>query len=51
MAESMIGEFLAGKIIVGPVLLAFVGMYTMMTNGRLLGIVYRERKEQLGWIG
>lgn len=27
-----------------------IGMYAMMVNGRTLGILYREREEELGWI-
>jgi hypothetical protein len=30
--------------------MAIVGSYTLMTNARILGVVYRERKEELGWL-
>lgn len=30
-------------------LLALVGAYTLMANARALGIVYREREDEIGW--
>jgi hypothetical protein len=27
-----------------------VGAYVLMTNARMLGVVYREREEELGWL-
>ena len=50
LIEAAIGWFLSGHLVVGPLVMAVVGMYTMMTNGRILGIVYRERQEELGWL-
>lgn len=34
---------------VEPFVLSIISTYTLMTNARILGVVYRERKEQLGW--
>ena len=50
MAEVFIAALLSGHFIIGSLIMAAVGMYTLMTNGRILGIVYREREEELGWI-
>lgn len=40
----------SGQIIIGHLIMAVVGSYTLMTNARILGIVYRERQEELGWL-
>jgi hypothetical protein len=47
--------FLAGSLhaispILGNVIMCLIGMYTLMANGRTLGIVYRERSEELNWV-
>ena len=38
------------SIIVGHLIMAIVGAYTLMTNARILGVVYRERQDELGWL-
>ena len=48
--ESAIESALSELFIVKFVILAFVGVYTLMTNARILGIVYREHQEELGWL-
>jgi len=48
--ESLIMEFFDGFFIVGTLVAAFLGMYTLMTNGRILGLIYREKEEELGWL-
>jgi hypothetical protein len=50
VAESAIESALSGLFIIKFIILAFVGAYTLMTNARILGIVYRERQEELGWL-
>lgn len=45
-----IEQAMSGRLIVGTVVMAGVGAYTLMTNARLLGIIYREREEEPGWI-
>ncbi len=47
---SMIGDFLSGSLILGTLVMSVVSTYTLMTNARILGVVYRERQEELGWI-
>lgn len=49
-AESAIESALSGLFMIKFIVLAFVGVYTLMTNARILGIVYRERQEELGWL-
>jgi hypothetical protein len=48
--ESIISKALAGSFIVGPLVMSIVSIYIMMTNARLLGVVYRERQEEFGWL-
>jgi hypothetical protein len=45
----MIGEALKGNIITGSLIMSVVGVYTMMTNARMLGVLYRERSDHMGW--
>ncbi|WP_411827916.1 hypothetical protein [Luteolibacter sp. AS25] len=47
---AYIGEALSGSIIIGTLILSLVSSYTLMTNARILGIIYRERQDQLGWL-
>jgi hypothetical protein len=30
--------------------MSVVSTYVMMTNARILGVVYRERQEDFGWL-
>lgn len=48
--KGLIGNALQGSFIVGPLVMSVVSTYTMMTNARILGIVYRERQEEFGWL-
>jgi hypothetical protein len=48
--KSAIGSVLAGSFIVGPLVMSVVSTYVMMTNARILGVVYRERQEDFGWL-
>ena len=50
MTEGFVGQVLEDRPLLGTFVLAVLGIYAMMTNGRALGIVYRERQEELGWI-
>ncbi len=49
-AETFILESLSGFSIVGSLIAAFLGMYSLMANGRILGLIYREKGEGLGWL-
>lgn len=48
--SNLFEDFLAGHWIIGSLVMSAVGAYTLMTNARILGVVYRERQEELGWL-
>lgn len=50
LGEAHLGGALKGLPIVNSLVMAVVGTYTLLTNGRLLGIIYRERSEELNWL-
>ncbi len=50
VAGSIIEDALSGSLIIGTLVMSLVGSYTLMTNARILGVVYRERQEELGWL-
>ena len=50
IGESYIGVALSGSLILGTLGMSVVGAYTLMTNARILGVVYRERQDELGWL-
>ena len=50
IGESLIEAALAGSLIFGTLVMSVVGAYTLMTNARILGVVYRERQDELGWL-
>lgn len=50
VAGSVIAHVMTGLFYIKFIVLAFVGAYILMTNARILGIVYRERHEELGWL-
>lgn len=47
---AVIDELFSGHLIVGHLMMAVIGSYTLMTHARILGVVYRERQEELGWL-
>lgn len=42
--------FLSDIFIVGALVSAFVSMLTLMINGRLLGLLYRNKEDELEWV-
>lgn len=50
LGQWFILGMLSGLWIVGSLVASLLAMYLLMTNGRTLGIVYRERREAMGWI-
>lgn len=50
VAESAVESALSGLFLIKFIVLAFVGVYTLMTHARILGVLYRERQEELGWL-
>jgi len=47
---SVIGSAFSGSVILSALVTSIVGAYTAMTNARILGVIYRERQEELGWL-
>lgn len=47
---SVIENAFSGSLILGTLVISIVSSYTLMTNARILGVVYRERQEALGWL-
>ena len=50
IAGLIIEAALSGSLIIGTLVMSLVGSYTLMTNARILGVIYRERQEELGWL-
>ncbi len=50
MGQSIISSMLSGQMIIGSLVMSFIGSYALMTNARILGIVYREKQEELNWL-
>ncbi|MEM7010533.1 MAG: hypothetical protein AAF585_03515 [Verrucomicrobiota bacterium] len=48
--QVIISDSLIEMPIVQSLIMAVVGIYAFLTHGRALGIVYRDREEQLGWL-
>ena len=48
--EAMLSDFLAAHFLVRHLVLAFVGMYCLMANGRALGLIFLNRKDELNWV-
>lgn len=48
--EGFVSNALEGLFIVQPMIMGVVSMYVLMTSARILGLVYRDRKEELGWL-
>jgi len=44
--EEMLGDRFFILLLLAPILSA----YTLMTNARILGIIYRDRQHKLGWL-
>ncbi|TAG10136.1 MAG: hypothetical protein EAZ42_04945 [Verrucomicrobia bacterium] len=49
-AESAIESALSEFFIIEFIVSILVGVYILMTNARILGVLYRERQEELGWL-
>lgn len=48
--EKFLEVILFGNIIIGSIILGFVGMYVLMVSARALGCLYRKKAEQLEWL-
>lgn len=50
MGRAFAGDLLGRIPILGWVIAALIGAYVLLTNGRMLGVLYRERQEELNWL-
>lgn len=50
LIENYALGFVSDVFIVGALISAFVSMLTLMINGRLLGLLYCNKEEELEWI-
>lgn len=50
MTEAYVNTALGSISFLTYPLTALIGTYALLTNGRLLGIIYREREEKLNWL-
>jgi len=48
--EGFVSDALEGLSIVHPIIMGVVSMYVLMTGARILGLVYRNKEEELGWL-
>ena len=48
-AEVQLLEMQGGGMIKNTLIMALTGPYVFMANARILGIIWRERREDLGW--
>jgi hypothetical protein len=48
--EMIISSALGNLFIAKHLILAAIGMYCLMANGRALGLIFRDRREELNWI-
>lgn len=50
LAGSIIEYAMSGSVVIGGLVMSLVGAYILMTHARILGVVYRERQDALGWL-
>ena len=49
-SSTIINDLLNGHLVTRHLVMAVVGSYTLLTHARTLGVVDRERREELGWL-
>jgi len=47
--ESVLMGIFGGVFILSTVISCFLGMYVLMTNARIIGLLFRERQEEINW--
>lgn len=50
IVEMFIANIMQGNMIAGTIVMAIITSYTLMTNARILGVIYRERQDELNWL-
>jgi hypothetical protein len=48
--EWLLDRMFGGSWLAGPLIFAAFGMYLLMASGRALGLIYREKSEELNWL-
>jgi len=48
--ESLSEQFIADLFLIKYLVMAVVGMYCLMANARTLGLIFRDRRDELNWI-
>ena len=48
--SNAIYDALSGVLILRTLIMALVGSYILMTNARILGLIYREKQDELNWL-
>ena len=48
--SSIMENIFSDSLIIGTLVMSAVGAYTLMTQARILGVLYRERQDELGWL-
>jgi hypothetical protein len=48
--SNIIENIFSDSLIIGTLVMSAVGSYTLMTQARILGVLYRERQDELGWL-
>lgn len=47
--QGFISALLGGVFLLNVVVMTLLGAYVFLTNGRILGVIYREPQEEMGW--
>ncbi len=50
VVEVVLAFYLEDLWVIGSIVMSVVGVYVLMTNARVLGVVFRERKDELCWL-
>lgn len=50
VVSNIIENIFSDYLIIGTLVMSAVGAYTLMTQARILGVLYRERQDELGWL-
>jgi len=50
LVENYLEKLLSGNIFIEVIVMSTITSYTLMANARTLGLIYRERQEELYWI-
>ncbi len=48
--SNIMESIFSDSLIIGTLVMSAVGAYTLMTQARILGVLYRERQDELGWL-